>query len=229
MSKHKKESLIYILTNPSFPSYIKIGKTTDLSGRLNSLNDKSCLPFSFRVYATYAVEENDLKTVEDAIHELIDLIDYELRAREESESGRTREREFFALDAETTYEIFKRIAILRGDENNLKKHEQTAKEKREEQTAMAIEKRARAKPWPFSKYGIPVGSELKFFYDESIAVKVVDEKQVEFEGELYSLSNLAAMLLMEHHGRKSTTARGPQHFTYEGRKLSDIREGLDED
>lgn len=49
---NKDKGIIYILTNPSFPNYQKIGKTTDLKARLKSLNDKSCLPFSFRVYAT---------------------------------------------------------------------------------------------------------------------------------------------------------------------------------
>jgi len=106
-----KDSLIYILTNPSFPNYVKIGKTTDLQQRVRSLNNPTCLPFSFRVYATYKVETN-LDTVEKAIHNLIDKIDYDLRAREEADSGRLREREFFALDAEKAFEVLREIAVL---------------------------------------------------------------------------------------------------------------------
>ncbi len=114
------------MTNPSFPNYVKIGKTTNLDQRLRSLNNPSCLPFSFRVYATYKVESG-LDKVENSIHNLIDKINYELRAREMTEAGKLREREFFALDGERAYEIIREIALLRGDENNLIKQKQTKK------------------------------------------------------------------------------------------------------
>ena len=46
---------IYILTNPSFPQYVKIGYATDVNQRLDELNRSTAVPFAFRVYATYEV------------------------------------------------------------------------------------------------------------------------------------------------------------------------------
>jgi hypothetical protein len=51
-----QQGVIYILTNPSFPDYVKIGYADDLKSRLNTLNNSPCTPFAFRVYATYEHE-----------------------------------------------------------------------------------------------------------------------------------------------------------------------------
>ena len=50
-----KKGVIYILTNPSFPDYVKIGYADDIDKRLKQLNRSECIPFAFRVYATYEV------------------------------------------------------------------------------------------------------------------------------------------------------------------------------
>ena len=47
---------IYILTNPSFPQYVKIGYAGDVKQRLDELNRSSAVPFAFRIYATYEVD-----------------------------------------------------------------------------------------------------------------------------------------------------------------------------
>lgn len=59
---------IYILTNPSFPDYVKIGYADDVNKRLQQLNRSECVPFAFRVFATYEVSSrlSDVK-----IHEII--------------------------------------------------------------------------------------------------------------------------------------------------------------
>ena len=41
---------IYILTNPSFPDYVKIGYADNVEARLKQLNSTECTPFAFRVY-----------------------------------------------------------------------------------------------------------------------------------------------------------------------------------
>ena len=43
--------VIYILTNPSFPDYVKIGYADDVGKRLKQLNRSECIPFAFRLYA----------------------------------------------------------------------------------------------------------------------------------------------------------------------------------
>ena len=47
---------IYILTNPSFPQYVKIGYADDVDRRLVQLIRSECITFAFRVYAAYEVK-----------------------------------------------------------------------------------------------------------------------------------------------------------------------------
>lgn len=72
-----KQGVIYILTNPSFPQYVKIGYADNVDSRLKQLNNSECIPFAFRIYATYEVEERltDLK-----LHALIDQLNPSLRS-----------------------------------------------------------------------------------------------------------------------------------------------------
>lgn len=81
---------IYILTNPSFPDYVKIGYADDVNKRLQQLNRSECVPFAFRVFATYEVSSrlSDVK-----IHEIIDRLNPDLRAIENFD-GKKRVREF---------------------------------------------------------------------------------------------------------------------------------------
>ncbi len=46
---------IYILTNPSFPDYVKIGYSKNVEERLCILNNSETVPFGFRLYAIYNV------------------------------------------------------------------------------------------------------------------------------------------------------------------------------
>lgn len=46
--------IVYVLTNPAFDSYVKIGRTIDLEQRLRQL-DNTSVPLPFR--CVYAVEE----------------------------------------------------------------------------------------------------------------------------------------------------------------------------
>lgn len=44
MSAEKKAGVIYILTNPSFPEYVKIGYAANIEKRLAQLNRSECIP-----------------------------------------------------------------------------------------------------------------------------------------------------------------------------------------
>lgn len=74
-----EQGVIYILTNPSFPDYIKIGYATDLERRLRQLNRSETIPFAFRAYAIYEVESNLTDIV---FHDLIDRLNPDLRSIE---------------------------------------------------------------------------------------------------------------------------------------------------
>ena len=47
------QGVIYILTNPSFPEYVKSGYAAKLEERLRQLNRSEAIPYAFRAYATY--------------------------------------------------------------------------------------------------------------------------------------------------------------------------------
>ena len=90
MGKEKKAGVIYILTNPSFPDYVKIGYATDIEKRLAQLNRSECIPFAFRVYAIYEVSA---PLQDKELHSLIDRLNPELRAIDTFD-GKTGQRNF---------------------------------------------------------------------------------------------------------------------------------------
>lgn len=126
--------VIYILTNPSFPQFVKIGYADNVEERVNILNRNPGLPYSFRIYATYEVDERleDLK-----LHRIIDTINPTLRCQEEV-NGKSRVREFFSMSAETAYNIFEAMAEISGTKNKLRLWIANAKQKAEEENAEEI-------------------------------------------------------------------------------------------
>ncbi len=103
-----KTGVIYILTNSSFPEYVKIGYADNIDKRLQQLNRSECIPFAFRVYATYEVNSrlSDLK-----IHSIIDKLNLNLRSIENF-NGKQRVREFYAMSPEDAYSILEAIAEM---------------------------------------------------------------------------------------------------------------------
>lgn len=131
----EKAGVIYILTNPSFPEYVKIGYADDVKKRLSQLNRSECIPFAFRVYATYDVSSrlSDLK-----IHEIIDKLNPNLRSIENFE-GKKRVREFYAMTKEDAYFILEAIAEIHGCTDKLKRIQPTKNEQADEEIAERIE------------------------------------------------------------------------------------------
>lgn len=131
----EKAGVIYILTNPSFPEYVKIGYADDVNKRLAQLNRSECTPFAFRVYATYEVSSrlSDLK-----IHEIIDKLNPNLRSIDNFE-GKKRVREFYAMTKEDAYFLLEAIAEIHGCKDKLKRIQPTKDEQTEEQIAERIE------------------------------------------------------------------------------------------
>ena len=115
MKSEKPAGVIYILTNPSFPEYVKIGYADDINKRLKELNRSECIPYAFRVYAVYEVNER-LKDI--AIHNMIDNINPTLRAIETFD-GKKRKKEFYAMTADDAYAILETIAAISGTTGRL--------------------------------------------------------------------------------------------------------------
>ena len=111
------KGVIYILTNPSFPDYVKIGYAADIEKRLKQLNRSETIPFAFRVYAIYEV---DKALTDKELHRLIDTLNPDLRTVEAFD-GRERVKEFYAMAAEDAYSLLECIAKISGTQDRLKR------------------------------------------------------------------------------------------------------------
>jgi len=203
---------VYIMTNPGFKEYVKIGYAKNVEERLNTLNASSAVPFSFRVYATYKVT-SELSDKE--VHKIIDNLNPELRTKE-NEGGKKRVREFFTMTPERAFSILESIAKINGLEGNLKKNILTNKDKQEEKIADEVikEHTARGEVFSFKKCNIPVGAELEYVNDSAIKCRVVDDRRIEYRNEIMYLTGLAKKLL-----NKSRGIAGPLYFKYKGKNL----------
>ena len=216
----EQQGVIYILTNPSFPQYVKIGYADNVESRLKQLNNSECIPFAFRIYATYEVEERltDLK-----LHALIDQLNPNLRSIDNVD-GKKRVREFYAMSPEQAYSILETIAVLGGRKNRLKLWELSEEQRQDVELAGEIEDEhiERLSPFTFSKCNIPVGTTITYINrgktNSGLEVVVVDDKNVEYQGRKYSLSALATELSGSKHG-----VAGPRYFKYNGEWLNTIR------
>ena len=212
--------VIYILTNPSFSEYVKIGYADNIDKRLRELNRSECIPFAVRVYATYEVNSrlSDLK-----IHAIIDKLNPNLRSVENF-NGQKRVREFYAMPPEDAYSILEAIAEIHGCVDNLKLAKPSEDELVAEETAREIveESKERAAPFRFSMCDISVGEELEFWCraneNSGKVCTVVDDRHVSYDERIFSLSALASKLTGK------TPVAGPCYFKYKGEWLNDIRE-----
>lgn len=186
---------IYIMTNPALKDMVKIGYATDVESRRKQLST-TALPYEYEIYATYETSGN----LEDKkLHKLIDNLNPDLRI--------SKNREFFVLTPEDAYELLESISIISGTKDKLKK---VKSEKSKKQ-------KTKRPPVNFSKCKIPVGSELVFIEDPSIRVIVVDERKVQYNNEITSLSAISDSI-------KGYSTSGPSYFTYQGKTISQIAE-----
>lgn len=218
MSAEKKKGVIYILTNPSFPDYVKIGFATDIEKRLKQLNRSETIPFAFRVYAVYEVESN---LTDKVLHDLIDQLNPDLRTVETFD-GKERVKEFYAMAPEEAYSLLECIAKISGTQNRLKRLTPEGHEIIDEQIADEIRETAKRGPFRFSACNIPVGSQIAFVEDPSIIATVIDDRHIEYDGETTSVSALAQRIKGFDH-----PVQGTLWFTFNGERLADLRDRLE--
>jgi len=213
------KGVIYILTNPSFPDYIKIGYADDIDKRLQQLNRSECTPFAFRVYATYEVTTrlSDIR-----VHSIIDKLNPSLRSIDDY-NGQKRIREFYAMKPEEAYALLDAMAEIHDCKDRLKLIKPNANEINDEAIAQEIdtESNERAENFSFSKCNIPIGAEIEYYNDANIKCKVVSDRLVEYNGKTMSLTACAKLL----SGKKYSIS-GPRFFKYKGEWLNDIRHRL---
>ena len=212
------KGVVYILTNPSFPDYVKIGYATDIEKRLKQLNRSETIPFAFRAYAIYEVDKS---LTDKELHKLIDTLNPDLRSIEQFD-GKERIKEFYAMKPEDAYALLECIAKISGTENKLKRMKPEGHEILDIKIAEEVKENSQRGKFRFTDIGIPIGSILKSLEKPSVEVEVVDDRHVEYQGKTTSLSALA-----KEFGNFNHAVNGAKHFTYYGKTVSEIRNEID--
>ena len=188
---------IYIMTNPCLKDMVKIGYSTDVEERRKQLST-TALPYEYEIYATYETGGN----LEDKkLHGLIDSLNPDLRV--------SKNREFFVMSPEDAFGLLEAIAMISGTQDKSKRVKVVG--------ADASTTRAKRPPINFAKCHIPVGAELVFVEDPNIKVIVVNERKVQYNNELTSLSAIAKNI-------KGYPVAGSLFFMYQGKLVSEIAE-----
>lgn len=189
------EGVIYILTNPSFPQYVKIGYADDVNQRLVQLNRSECIPFAFRLYAYYKVP---VRLTDMKLHAMIDKLNPNLRAIDDF-NGKKRVREFYAMEAHDAYAILETIAQINNLTNNLVLVEPTQEDIKREDEAEEI--RTRKSPQRYPKFDwlieqgiLNIGDKIYVINHPSELATVVDSNGVEYRGEYMSYNQFGCLI-----------------------------------
>ena len=222
MNKDNKEpGYVYILTNQSFKDdWVKIGKSSRPVDVRSKELDNTAVPLPFEIFAT--LKTSKYNEVERHIHKMIDRLT-DLRIRQN--------REFFNISPQGALELLKDSARLLDDaeifiykdgkpylfdENSPTDNTNTGSASRDDKRT----------PFNFSLVNIPVGAELTFI-PTGVTVRVADDKRVEYEDRLYSLSAFTGTFIPEDKRNTSGAYQGPKYFSYKGETLTDIRSRLE--
>lgn len=183
---------IYILKNPSFPDYIKIGYADDIYSRLKQLNDKSAVPFAFRLYAYYKVNH---RLEDKTVHDIIDKLNPSLRAKDNID-GKERKREFFEMSAEDAYDLLHCIAKINGLEDNLVLVEPTAKEMEDEDEATTKRKSTQLPKmdWLIEQGIINIGDKVYLINHPEEIATIEDSRNVRYKDQIMSFNQFGCEL-----------------------------------
>lgn len=215
-----KHGVIYILTSPAFPDYIKLGYADDLERRLAQLNRSECLPYAFRAYAVY---ETPTRITDLKLHDLIDKLNPDLRTVEEFD-GKVRKREFYAMSAEEAFSLLSCIAQISGTADRLHRMEPEGHEIKDIQAAEEVTAKSRRGVFRFSMVNLKPGDEVYFTEDPSVVATIVDDRHISYAGQVTSLSRLAQDLKGYVHA-----PQGPAFFAAQGHteNLDTMRSNLE--
>jgi hypothetical protein len=123
-------------------------------------------------------------------------------------------REFFRIDPDQPIVLLKAFGVV--DVTSTVSGELAAETSVAEQDSKEQLKKRRP-PLNFIEMGIPVGAELAYVADNSVRVRIIDSKKVEYEGTETSLSAVTRDLKGLDYYVQPTS-----HWVFEGRPLSDV-------
>lgn len=193
--------IIYILTNECMPGLVKIGRTsTSVEQRMKELYTTG-VPFPFHCF--YAASVQDAEFVEKKLHYAFG--DHRVPTN----------REFFKIDPNRVKAVIEMVATKEMTPLN-----------DPEFTPEMKEYISRRPPFRFSLANVPIGAELRFVRDENILCRVIDDRSIELQGVVKSLSAAAGELLSKS-GWRSTQVQGPIYWLYEGETLEERRQRIE--
>lgn len=192
--------IIYVLINEAMPGYVKIGRTTDLEQRIRSL-DTTSVPLPFECFYACTVKDSDY--VEKQLHDA--FLDHRIRSS----------REFFEISPERVVSVLKLAEI-----ENVTPGRDFVDSKEDQQALNQA--RTRRAVFNFKMVDIPAGAELQYINDENIKAKVIDNKWIEINGEITSLSAAAQKLLGYTY-----QVQGTIYWMYNGETLDERRRRME--
>ncbi len=196
--------IVYVLSNPAFDNYVKVGRTIDLEQRMKVL-DNTSVPLLFR--CVFAIEVDDDVAVERLVHQA--FADVRVRTT----------REFFEIDAQR---VIAALKLTNGRDVTPK--EDIAED---EESIVALERTvAKRKSNSFDDARLNIDDTLAYTKDENITAVVVGDKKIEFEGEVMSVSK-AALILLHKEGYKWKQANGWAYWMKDGETLRERVERFD--
>jgi hypothetical protein len=195
------KGIIYIMTT-AVSGLIKIGQTgnANFQERMRFLESNGYYNVS-GLKRFFAIEINDYREKERLLHEIFN-------------KQQIGDSELFALDYDLVRQLllsFDGVVIYPKDIN---------KEKEFDEVSKAREQGAR---FSFYRKGVKEGEEIVFIADTEITAKVVDEREVEYGGQIWKLSPLTYKIY-EQRGElnKSGAYQGAAYWQYKGKKLKEL-------
>ena len=194
------ENIIYILTNESMPGYVKIGKTDNLRQRMRSLY-RTPVPLPFECF--YACTVENAEKVEKWLFDIFD------------DRRVSKEREFFEIAPERVVAALKEKAV-----KDITPKQDYVESKEDVQAINQA--RTRRMRFNFKMVDIPAGAELIFSRNKDVKVQVIDDRNIEFNGEITNLSSAAQKALEVDYG-----VAGTDYWMYEGETLDERRRRME--
>ena len=191
-------AIVYVLSNPAFDRYVKVGRTIDLEQRLRQL-DNTSVPLPFR--CEFAVEVADEVEAERLVHQA--FADVRVRSS----------REFFEIEPQRVIAALK----LTGGKDVTPKEDVAEDAEGIEALERTVAKR---RSYSFDDAHVTIGDVLVYTRDESVTATVVADKKIEFEGEVTSLSR-AALTLLHRDGYKWKQANGWAYWMKDGETMGE--------
>lgn len=207
------QGIVYRLTNSARLDWVKIGCVTkanpdDLRKRVRGFYATG-VPFPFEM--RYAVVVSEPEKIEGVLHDTF------------ANTRGNRNREFFEPEPERVIAAMqltggKEICLSDRSEQKIQQADIDA----HNQSRQRSDKKCAS--FKFSLAGILPGAELTFVRNREITAEVVDDKKIEFRGEVTALSASATTILKSKH-----QVAAPSYWKYAGKIRTQIRrDAIDE-